>query len=155
GLNYDLFYNLLEFELLSSPTTWYLGPSLEYFEQEIASRFSSNHQAFSELIMVSAGLNTRIITDISKKFSISFFLRTNLIGVSDKTHDERKFKDHDTKLQTLFIANNINSDLAVNYKALKWLSLGLKAKAQYTRSTGWDKSVSFTNSGLFYTTVHF
>lgn len=155
SLNFDQFFSIKEFKIFSKPSTWYFGPSVEYFEYELINRFSSNHKVFSEYIMVSMGINTFIDWNISEKFITTVFLRSNVVSVNHKLHDEQKYPEQEAKLQTFFVSNNINGDLFLRYKILKRISLGLKLKGQYTRSTGWDKSVSYTNSILLFVIVHF
>lgn len=155
SLNFDQYFRLKEFRIFSKPASWYLGPSVEYFESEIISRFTSNHKGFSELIMASMGINTLLEWDFTSNFTASAFLRSNIIGVNYKTHDETHYPNRESTLQTLFVANNLNADLYLRYRLLKRLSLGIKAKGQYTRTTGWDDASSFTNSLLVFTIIHF
>lgn len=155
SLNFDQYYRMDQFQLFGKEAAWYFGPSVEYFEYELINRFSSNHKSFSELIMVSMGINALLEWKFAKNFTAAVFLRSNVIGVNHKLHDESKYPDENSKLQTLFTANNLNGDLYVRYQPLRRLSIGLKGKAQYTRSTGWDKSISFTNSILLFAIVHF
>lgn len=154
SLNYDLFYSVKEFSLFHKPVTFLLGPSVEYFEYEFNSNFVGNYSSFSELIMASLGMNFALDYIISERFSTNLFLRTNILGVSAKTHDSRRYEDMDTKFLGLFSANNINGDLSAKYKLLKFLSAGLKFKGQYTRSISWDHSKTFTNSVLLFITFH-
>lgn len=155
NLNFDQFYRMKEFRVCSKPASWYFGPSAEYFEYEFISRVSANHNVFSELIMVSVGINSLLEWRFTEKFTASAFIRSNVIGVNSKTHDERQFPDKNSVLQTLLTANNLDGDLAVRYRIVNRFSLGLKGKAQYTRSSGWDRSNAFVNTLLLIVTVHF
>ncbi len=154
SLNYDLFYSVKKFTLFTKSAVFSLGPSAEYFEYEFNTNFVGNYSAFSELIMVSLGMNLGVDYYISERFTTNLFLRTNILGVSAKTHDSRRFEDMDTKFLSLFTTNNINFDLSGKYKLLKFLSAGLKLKGQYTRSSSWDPSMTFTNSVLLFVTFH-
>lgn len=155
SLNFDQYFRLKEFQLFNKPATWYLGPSVEYFEYELTNRFSSTHKVFSELIMATAGINTLLDWQFGGKFNALFFFRTNVIGVSSKNHDEYRYPDKNSVLQTPLTANNIYADLRVDYRFIKRLSVGLKGIAQYTRSTGWDDSRTFINSISGNVTIHF
>lgn len=155
SLNFDQFFTVKSFLMAGKEAAWHIGPSVEYFEYELTNRFSSNHKAWSELIMASVGINTLLDWQFGKKFTASAFLRSNVIGMSYKTHDERKFPDKNSILQTLVTANNLDAELAVRYKIVKRISLGLKGRAQYTRSTGWDDSNCFVNSLTAFTIIHF
>jgi len=154
GLNYDLWYPLKRFQIFNKPSVFSLGPSVEYFEYEFSSNFVSDHRSFSELIMASLGMNFLLDYQISNKFSAGLFLRTNILGVSAKTHDNNRYTDMDNLFLGLFIANNINTDLKVKYRIWNFLSAGVKFKAQYTRSTSWDSSKNFTNSIIPFITIH-
>lgn len=154
SLNYDLFYPVKHFKMFHKPAVFSLGPSIEYFEYEFSSNFTSSHRCFSELIMASLGMNFLLDYQISRKFSAGLFLRTNILGVSAKTHDNNKFEDMDTIFLGLIAANNINADLLVNYRIWNFISAGIKFKAQYTRSTSWDPSKNFTNSIIPFITIH-
>ena len=155
SLNFDQFFQMKAFNLLAKPASWYFGPSVEYFEYELINQFSSNHKVFSELIMVSMGINAMLEWELSNKLTLSAFVRSNVIGVNAKTHDERRHKDQNSILQTLVKANNLNGDLVVRYRMIKRISIGLKGKAQYTRSTGWEQSQNFVNSVILFAIVHF
>ncbi|MCD4698422.1 MAG: hypothetical protein K8S16_19525 [Bacteroidales bacterium] len=154
SLNYDLFYSVREMNIFNKPATLYLGPSAEYFEYELYNTFASKYKTFSELIMVSMGMNCSLHYKLSDRFSTNFFLRTNILGATFKTHDDRKYNDENAKFQSLFSANNITGDILVKYKILKFLSAGVKFKGQLTKSTGWDESRTFTNSVLLSVTFH-
>ncbi len=154
SLNYDLFYKVKEMNVFDKPATLYIGPSMEYFEYELFNHFASNHWTFSEFIMVSLGMNFTLDYHITDRFSTKFFLRTNVLGSTFKTHDDRKYKDKNNQFMTFFSANNINVDVMAKYKILKFLSTGFKLKGQYTRSTGWDDSQTFTNSALLCVIIH-
>jgi hypothetical protein len=131
-----------------------LGPSVEYFEYEFNTNFVGNYSCFSELIMASLGMNFLLDYKISERFSSFVFLRSNILGVSAKTHDSRRFEEMGTQFLGLFNTNNINIDLAAKYKMVRFLSTGLKLKGQYTRSSSWDASQTFTNSVLLFATIH-
>ncbi len=155
ALNFDQVFLMKEFTLFGQPAGWYLGPSVEYFEYELIHRFTSSHKMMSELIMVSLGFNTFLEWDFTNRFTAGFLMRSNVLGVNHKTHDELRYPDKMSTLQTFFSANNILADLNIRYRVFKRLSLGFSGKAQYTRSTGWDESQSFTNSVLAFVIVHF
>jgi hypothetical protein len=155
NLIYDQLFKVKKFNIAKKPAFWTLGPSFEYFEYELINQFSSTHKGFSEFIMVTLSFNTAVEWDFTKRFTASVFLRTNVIGTSFKTHDEQQYPDENTRLQTLFTANNLNMDLGLRYRLMPRISLGLKGKAQYTRSTGWNPSQMFVNSLLLYTIIHF
>jgi hypothetical protein len=154
SLNYDLWYPVKHFQIFNQPSVFSLGPSIEYFEYEFSSNFISNHRSFSELIMASLGMNFLLDYQLSDKFSAGLFLRTNILGVSAKTHDNDRYEDMDTMFLGLIVANNLNADLLVKYRIWKFLSAGLKYKAQYTRSTSWDPSKNFTNTLAPFLTFH-
>ena len=145
AVNFDQIFLMKDFTLFNSPAAWYFGHSVEYFEYELINRFSSSHKVMSELIMVSMGINTSLEVEFTRRLTAGFFLRSNILGVNHKTHDELKYADKMTVLQTLISANNLNADLYARYRVLRRVSLGLAGKAQYTRSSGWDRSVTFTN----------
>lgn len=155
SLNFDQFFQMKTFNLLAKPASWYFGPSVEYFEYELINRFSSIHKAYSELIMVSMGINAMLEWELTGKLTLSAFVRGNVIGVNAKTHDEQRHTDQNSILQTFIKANNLNGDLFIRYRVIKRISLGLKGKAQYTRSTGWEESQNFVNSILLFAIVHF
>lgn len=155
SINFDQYFSLKGFKLAGKEANWYLGPSVEYFEYELANQFTSTHKSYSELVMLSMGINSLLDWQFANKFSASLFVRSNVIGVNYKDHDESKYPDQDSKFQTLITANNINADLYLQYHPLKRLSVGIKGKAQYTRSTGWDESESFANSLILFVTIHF
>ncbi len=155
SLIYDQLFNIKSFALFRQPAIWYFGPSVEYFEYELVNRFASNHKAFSELIMASMGIATLVECQFADRFMASLFLRSNIIGANHKTHDELKYPDKNSVLQTFITANHLVVDLSLRYKVLKRVSLGLKGKAQYIRSTGWDESYAFTNSILVLGIIHF
>lgn len=155
NLIYDQLFKIKKFNIAKKPAFWTIGPSFEYFEYELINQFSSTYKGFSEYIMVILGFNTAVEWDITKRFTASVFLRTNVIGTSYKTHDEQNYPDVNTRLQTLFTANNLNVDLGLRYRVIPRISLGLKGKAQYTRSTRWDPSQMFVNSLLLHTIIHF
>ena len=155
AVNFDQIFMMKDFTLFGSPAAWYFGPSVEYFEYELINRFSSSHKVMSELIMVSMGINTSLDVELTRRLTVGFFLRGNVLGVNYKTHDELKYADKNSKLQTLISANNLNADLQARYRILKRVSLGLTGKAQYTRSSGWDRSVSFVNSIIAFAIIHF
>ena len=155
SVNFDQFFQMKTFNLLAKPASWYFGPSVEYFEYELINRFSSSHKVFTELIMVSMGINAMLDWELTNKLTLSAFVRSNVIGVNAKTHDERRHRDQNSILQTFIKANNLNGDLFVRYRIIKRISVGLKGKAQYTRSTGWEESQNFVNSILLFAIVHF
>jgi hypothetical protein len=155
NLIYDQLFKVKKFNIAKKPAFWTLGPSFEYFEYELINQFSSTHKGFSEYIMVTLSFNTAVEWDFAKRFTASVFLRTNVIGTSHKTHDEQQYPDVNTRLQTLFTANNLNTHLGLRVRLIPRISLGIKGKAQYTRSTGWDSSEMFVNSLLLYTIIHF
>ena len=155
SLIYDQFFNVKSFTLFQQPATWYFGPSVEYFEYELVNRFASNHKAFSELIMASMGIASLVEWQFTDRFMASLFLRSNVIGVSHKTHDELKYPDKNSVLQTFITANHLVFDLSLRYRVLKRVSLGLKGKALYIRSTGWDESYAFTNTLVVFGIIHF
>jgi hypothetical protein len=155
SLVFDQLFNVKSFVLFKQPANWYFGPSVEYFEYELINRFASNHKAFSELIMASMGIASLVEWQFTDRFMASLFLRSNIIGVNHKTHDELKYPDKNSALQTFITANHLVIDLSLRYRVLKRVSLGLRGKGHYIRSTGWDESQAFTNSLVVFGIIHF
>ncbi|MFC2126575.1 hypothetical protein ACFLU5_17430 [Bacteroidota bacterium] len=148
--NQDFIYPIGNFSLFSRNVYAYLGPSVQVFYYEYLYHFVIPGTFISPEtsgLIGSLGINTQFIYPISQKLGIEAFLRSNLISITGKEHDEMEFEgETNPALVSVFTATKFDFDLSARYYLFKRFSASLGYKFDLSRINKWDPYITASNS---------
>jgi len=156
-LNQGFSYALPEFTMFNNPAYLYLGPSTELFfyfnEQNIAVSGFDYAQSFA--LLISGGITSQIIYQLSESFSIDSELDFNILSLGFRMVDYEETDESPAKILTLISANNIVFTVGPRYYLLDNLSVKMAYLFHLTRIDSWEPLLSASDNVVFTLTYGF
>lgn len=156
-LNQGFSYTLPKFTLFDNDAYFYLGPSTELFfyfnEQNIAVSGFDYAQSFA--LLISGGITSQIIYQLSESFTIDGELDFNVLSLGFRMVDDEETDETPVKILTLISANNVLFTFGPRYYLLDNLSIKAAYLFHLTRIDSWEPLLSASDNIVFTLTYGF
>jgi hypothetical protein len=150
AFNQDFIYPVGSFSLFYNSIYVFLGPSLQYYYYDINYHFVNPGtfiipKTFGN--MGSLGINTEFIYQVNTKLKIESFLRFNLLSITSKIIDEKKFANEPSPtLLSVFTATKFDFELFIRYYLIHRVSISLGYKFDLSRINKWDPYIAASDN---------
>lgn len=156
-LNQGFSYALPKFTMFNKDAYLYLGPSSELFfyynKQNIAVSGFDYAQSFA--LLISGGITSQIIYQLSESFTIDGELDFNILSLGFRMVDMEESDESPAKILTLISSNNIVFTLGPRYYLLDNLSIKAAYLFHLTRIDSWEPLLSASDNIVFTLTYGF
>jgi len=146
----DFSYPANSFSLFSNAVYACLGPSVQVYYYSINYNFVTPGTFITPKtygVLLSIGINTEFIYQLSPKLSIEGFLRSNVLSLAGKDVDSEIYDDElPPGLLTVFTATKLDFDLSARYYLVDKISVCLGYRFDLARINKWDSYIAASDN---------
>lgn len=155
-LKQDYFYSIGKFRLFNNDINTYLGPSITILLFTFNYDFGTYNHVITESngTIVSLGLNTQFISNLTKKISAEGGIHLSIASITAKAFQSDKHDEPESKFLLVPKALNSGVDIGLRCFIFKSLSVKVLYRLHIYQINEWDPLIAASNNLIFSATYH-